>query len=363
MAHTIAQIAAALGAPALGDNGIEVDGVAEPADAGPRHLALAMKPDFARRLGAGAARAAVLWDGADWRALGLDAAILPPRPRYAMAGLTALFDPGQGWETGIHPSAVIHPGALIGAGVSVGPLCVIGRGARIGAGTVLGPQVHVGVDARIGQDGQLREGARIGARVVIGARFVAQPGAVVGGDGFSFVTPEASGVEKVRETLGSRGDARPQGWTRIHSLGAVEIGDDVEIGANTTIDSGTIRPTRVGSGTKIDNLVMIGHNVEIGRDCLLCGHVGVAGSTRIGDNVVLGGKTGVSDNIFIGDNVITGGGTIVLANIPAGRVMLGYPAMKMETTMEVFKGLRRLGRLFGDVAALKKTVSNPPTND
>ena len=141
------------------------------------------------------------------------------------------------------------------------------------------------------------------------------------------------------------------------------IDDDVEVGANATIDSGTVRPTRIGRGTKIDNLVMIGHNVEIGEDCLLCGLVGIAGSTRIGNHVVIGGKTGVTDNIFIGDNVITGGGTIVLANIPAGRVMLGYPAMKMETTMEVFKGLRRLKRLFSDVAELKKTVSNRPAND
>ena len=140
------------------------------------------------------------------------------------------------------------------------------------------------------------------------------------------------------------------------------IGDDVEVGANSTVDYGTIRDTRIGNGTKIDNQVMIGHNVLIGNDCLLCGHVGIAGSTRIGNNVVLAGKTGVSDNIFIGDNVITGGGTVVLANIPAGRVMLGYPAMKMDTTMEVFKGFRRLRRLFDDVSELKKTVSKPPHN-
>ena len=164
----------------------------------------------------------------------------------------------------------------------------------------------------------------------------------MGGDGFSYVTPEKSSVEQARQTLGDQGDTRSQAWTRIHSLGAVSIGDDVELGSNCTIDRGTIRDTRIGNGTKIDNLVMVGHNVEIGNDSLLCGCVGIAGSTRIGNNVVLGGQTGVSDNIFIGDNVITGGGTIVLSNIPAGRVMLGYPAMKMDTTMEIFKGLRRL---------------------
>lgn len=363
MSYTIKQIAEALGGEAAGDTAIEIDGLAEPGDATARQLALASKPDYAARLVDGGARAALLWAGADWREFGLEAAIFAPRPRYAMSSLTAMFDPGQGWAEGIHPSAIVEEGAQLGKGVSIGPLSLVASGARIGDGTVIGPQCHIGHDARIGPGGLLREGVRIGARVMIGARFIAQPGATIGGDGFSFVTPEVSSVEKVRETLGDRGETEAQGWVRIHSLGAVEIGDDVEIGANTTVDSGTIRPTRIGNGTKLDNLVMVGHNVEIGRDCLLCGQVGIAGSTRIGNNVVLGGKTGVSDNVFIGDNVITGGGTIVLANIPAGRVMLGYPAMKMDATMELFKGFRRLKRLFADVAELKKTVSNSPTND
>lgn len=363
MGYTIEQIAAALGIEAVGETGLDVEGVAEPADATERQLALAMKPEFAEKLAQGRARAAVLWADADWQGLGLAAAILAPRPRYAMSGLTAMLDPGQGWEDGIHPSALVSATAELGSGVSVGPFAVVEPGARIGAGTVIGPQAYVGRDTQIGAMGFLREGVKIGARVRIGERFIAQPGAAIGGDGFSFVTAETSGVENVRKTLGDTGEARAQPWTRIHSLGAVEIGDDVEVGANTTIDRGTIRSTRIGSGTKLDNLVMIGHNVEIGHDCLLCGQVGIAGSTRIGNNVVLGGKTGVSDNVFIGDNVITGGGTIVLANIPAGRVMLGYPAMKMENTMELFKGFRRLKRLFDDVAELKKTVSKRDTSD
>ena len=363
MAYTVEEIAAALGAEAFGAVDIRIRGVAEPGDAAADDLALAMKPDYAGALSEGAARAAVIWDGADWQALGLEAAIVTPRPRYAMSGVTTLLDPGQGWGDGVHPSSVVDPTATLGEGVSVGPLAVICAGARIGAGTVIGPQAFVGSDAVIGDNGFLREGVRIGARVRIGDRFIAQPGCAVGGDGFSYVTPDASGVEAARKSLGDQGEINPQAWTRIHSLGSVSIGDDVELGANCTIDRGTIRDTRVGNGTKIDNLVMIGHNVEIGNDSLLCGLVGIAGSTRIGNNVVLAGKTGVSDNIFIGDNVITGGGTIVLSNIPAGRVMLGYPAMKMDTTMEVFKGLRRLKRLYDDVASLKKAVSNRPPKD
>lgn len=363
MGYSIQQIADAIGGTAAGQTDLEVDGVAEPADATARHLAVAMKPEYAEALPEGAARAALLWDGADWAALGLAAAVLAPRPRYAMAGLTAMMDPGQGWGEGLHPAAVIHETAQIGDGVSVGPLAVICAGAQIGAGTVIGPQCFVGSEARIGPGGFLREGVRIGSRVHIGARFIAQPGGVVGGDGFSFVTAEPSSVEEVRKTLGDQGDAEQQSWTRIHSLGAVVIGNDVEIGANTTIDKGTIRSTRIGDGTKIDNLVMIGHNVEVGRDCLFCSMVGISGSTRIGNNVVLAGQTGVNDNIFIGDNVVTGGATKVFTNIPAGRVMLGHPAMKMETTVEVFKGLRRLKRLFDDVAELKKKVSKTSPSD
>lgn len=357
MGHTIQHIAASLGAEAFGDVGLLITGVAEPAMAGPQDLALAMKPAFAKGLGDGQAQAAMLWPGADWQALGLKAALIAPRPRFAMAGLSAMMDQGQGYATGIHPSAVIDPTADLGADVSVGPLAVISAGARIGAGSVIGPQCFIGVDTVIGQGSFLREAVRIGARVRIGDRFIAQPGATVGGDGFSFVTPEESSIERVRDSLGDQGETKAQSYARIHSLGSVTIGDDVELGANACIDRGTVRDTRIGNGVKFDNLAQIGHNVEIGNDSLICAQVGIAGSTRIGHNVVLGGQTGVSDNLFIGDHVITGGATKVLANVPAGRVMLGYPAMKMESHIEAYKGFRRLPRLFRDVAALQKTVS------
>ncbi|SLN36014.1 UDP-3-O-acylglucosamine N-acyltransferase [Roseovarius albus] len=363
MGYTIKQIANALGADVLGNADLVVEGVSEPADASREHLAMAMKPKFAEDLPKGAARAAFLWDGADWQGMGLEAAIVAHRPRYLMSGLTAFLDPGQGWDEGIHSTAVIHDTAQLGEGVTVGPLAVIGAGAVVGAHSVIGPQSYVGTEATLGEDCFLREGVKIGSRCVIGNRFIAQPGVAVGGDGFSYVTPEKSAVEQVRKTLGDRGEAAAQSWTRIHSLGAVEIGDDVEMGANSTVDKGTIRNTRIGSGTKIDNLVMIGHNVEVGTDCLFCSMVGISGSTKIGKNVVLAGQTGVNDNIFIGDNVVTGGATKVFSNIPAGRVMLGHPAMKMETTMEVFKGLRRLKRLYDDVAELKKTVLNQKQSD
>lgn len=363
MTYTVEQIATALGAQAFGAVDVQITGVAEPAMAGPNDLALAMSPKYATGLADGQARAAMLWQGADWQALGLKAAIVAPRPRFAMSGLSAMMDQGQGYAAGIHPSAVIDPTAELAEGVSVGPLTVIGPRARIGAGSVIGPQCFIGADVTLGQGAFLREGVKLGARVKIGARFIAQPGATVGADGFSFVTPEESTIERVRDTLGDQGELRAQSYARIHSLGNVTIGDDCELGANSCIDRGTVRDTRIGNGVKFDNLAQIGHNVEIGNDCLICAQVGVAGSTRIGNNVVLGGQTGVSDNVFIGDHVITGGATKVLANVPAGRVMLGYPAMKMETHIEVYKHLRRLPRLFRDVSLLQKTLTSRPDND
>lgn len=356
MTFTIEEIATALGAEAVGDLSFVIKGAAEPADAAPDDLALAMSAKYGEALTLGQARAAILWEGADWAGMGLDAAIFTGRPRVAMSSLTSMLDPGQGFTPGIHPSAVIDPTAHLAPDVSVGPLCVIGAGVRIGAGSVIGPHCTIGTDATLGVQAYLREMVSIGARVQIGDHFIAQPGARIGADGFSFVTPEVSGAENVRKTLGDQGDAKAQSWVRIHSLGAVEIGDDVECGANCTVDNGTIRNTRIGSGTKLDNLVHVGHNTRVGTDCLLCGQVGISGSVDIGNNVILGGQVGVVDNIFIGDNVIAAGGTKILSNAPAGRVMMGYPAIKMETHTEIYKAQRRLPRLARDVAALQKAV-------
>lgn len=357
MRHSLADIAAAIGATAEGDTTLTVTHAAEPAAAGPDALALAMDPKYAAGLAEGQAKAAILWPGADWRALGLQGAIFVTRGRLAMAGLTRVFDPGPEIAAGIHAMAVVDARAEIGDSAAIGPFAVIGRGARIGPRARIAAHVTIAENVVIGADCLILQGARIGAGVIIGDRFICQPGAVIGSDGFSFVTPEKSGVEEIRETLGARGEIRRQSWTRIHSLGTVEIGDDVEVGANSTIDRGTIRATRIGRGTKIDNLVHVGHNVQVGEDCLLCGQVGIAGSSRIGDRVVLAGQCGVGDNIFIGDDVIAGGATKMFSNVPAGRVMMGSPAMKMETHVEAYKGLRRLPRLFAQVAKLQESVT------
>ena len=202
MGYTVSEIASALGAKAVGAVDISISRASEPASAGRDALALAMDAKYADGLPKGQARAAILWDGADWQALGLEAAIFTPRPRYAMSGLTTLLDPGPEIEAGIHATAIIHPEAVIGEGAAIGPFVVIGRGAGIGARVRIASHVSVAEEAQIGDDALIMSGAKIGARVRIGDRFIAQPGGVVGSDGFSFVTPEKSTVEKARETLG-----------------------------------------------------------------------------------------------------------------------------------------------------------------
>jgi len=365
MSWTMAEIAAALGQPCLGDALLTIARAAEPQAAGPDDLAIALSPAWGARLAQGRARAALIWPGADWRALGLRAAVEAPRGRLALARLTGVLDPGPGLTPGLSAQALIEPGAELGADVWVGAFSVIGAGARIGPGTRIGAHVTIAPGAEIGAGGLILAGVRIGPRVRIGARVVVQPNAVIGADGFSFVTETPAALETARASLGqvAHGPATDATWHRIHSLGGVEIGDDVEIGANSTIDAGTIRATRVGRGSKIDNLVQVGHNVTIGQDCLLCAQAGIAGSARIGDRVVLGGKAGVGDNLQLGDDVVLGGGTIVLANVPPGAVMLGYPAMPMPRQIAAYKALRRLPRLLARLAGGEKPISKAPASD
>ena len=199
--------------------------------------------------------------------------------------------------------------------------------------------------------------------MTIGDDFTCHQNAVIGSDGFSFVTEDVSMVENARTTLGDTAGAAAQIWRKIHSLGGVEIGDGVEIGANSAVDYGTIRATRIGDRTKIDNLVHVAHNVVVGTDCLLCAHVGIAGSSTIGNHCVLAGQVGIADNIRLGDRVICGAASKVLSNVPSGRVVQGYPAVKMETHVEGYKALRRLPRLLERLKSGQNAVSMPSEND
>lgn len=201
-AMTVAELARALQAEAWGDLDAPVTGAAEPDAAGEGQIALAMAPRYAEALRPGAI--AMLAAGMDPAAFGLRAAIFAPRPRLAMAGLSRAFDPGPGIAPGIHPSAVIDPAAQIGEGAAIGPLAVIAAGARIGPRARIAAHAGIGEDAVVGADALILQGARICARVTAGDRLILQPNAVIGGDGFAFVTEHPSGVEQIRSTLGRR---------------------------------------------------------------------------------------------------------------------------------------------------------------
>jgi UDP-3-O-[3-hydroxymyristoyl] glucosamine N-acyltransferase len=359
---SVSDLARALGAQAQGDGSIMVHGAAEPESATADQIALGIQPAFAEALGRSAAKAAIVWAGADWRSLGLEAAIALPEGRHGLAGVTRIFDRPPELEAGIHPSAVIHPEAEIGEDASIGAFVVIAARARIGRGARILHHVSVAEDAVVGADALIHSGVRIGARVVIGDRFVAQPGAVIGSDGFSFVGSGPGTIEEAKER-GVMTATEASAYLRINSLGAVVIGDDVEVGANSCIDRATISQTRVGHGTKIDNLVQIGHNVQIGINCLICGQAGIAGSTTIGDGVVIGGAASVADHLRIGSHVVITGKSGVSSHVADNRIMMGCPAVEMDRNVEMYKALRRLPRVLARLAAGQKPVSNSGSND
>ena len=362
--HRISDIANALSARLVGATDMVVDGVCEPADAGLNQLAIAMDPKFASDLTKGRAQAAILWADADWQGLGLKAAILVDRPRVAMAALTAHLDDRVAMPACVHKTAIIDDTARIGADASIGPYVVIGADVVIGANARIGAQCTIGAGVKIGENCTLQPGVHIGSRVTIGNNFAAHSGVVIAGDGFSYVTAQKSAVETVRENMtDAQGSAPQKPWLKIHSIGGVSIGNDVEIGSNSSVDAGTIRPTSIGDGTKIDALVQVGHNVIVGQHCLLCAHVAVGGSARLGNGVVLGGQAGVADNITIGDGVVAGGASKILSNVPAGRAILGYPAVKMETHVETYKTLRRLPRIVQKLQGTQKPVSKTKSSD
>lgn len=356
---SVEELARALEGTARGDTAILLSGVAEPAKAGPTEAALAMQPAYAAQIRDGRARVAILWPGADWQAMGLAAAIEATRPRLLLAGVSHAFERRAEIAPGVHPTAFVDPSAVIGAGVAVGPFAFVGARSVIGDGTRIHSHASVAEDARIGRDALLHSGVRIGPRVRIGERFIAQPGAVVGADGFSYVTRRPGVVEEARETGAITSD-EVQPYVRINSLGSVVIGDDVEVGANSCIDRGTVADTMIGDGTKIDNLVQVGHNVRIGRHCQLCGQAGVAGSTVVGDGTVLSGRSAVADHLRVGSNSVVTGNTGVSSHVGDKRIMAGYPAVRMDQWVEMYKALRRLPRV---LARLEKGVFKPGSSD
>lgn len=356
--YTIKEIAAALGTEAAGDLSIKVTSVNEPQSANADELALAMDESYSEALLQGRAQTAILWQGADWQALGMKAVIFAPRSRYVLSGVTRFFEQKVDIAEGIHASAIIDPSAEIGKNPAIGPFVVVGARVRLGDNVRIASHCSISEDTVIGDNALLYQGVRIGARIQIGNDFIAQPNTVVGVDGFSYVTPKPGAVEEARASGVISDASKTAGFARIYSLGSVIIGDRVELGANCAIDRGTVANTVIGDGTKLDNLVHIGHNVTIGTNCLICGQVGIAGSAIIGDRVVLAGQCGVADHVTIGSDVIAAGKSGISSHVPPKRLIMGSPAVKMQTNVESYKAIRRLPRLVAKVATLEKAMKN-----
>jgi UDP-3-O-[3-hydroxymyristoyl] glucosamine N-acyltransferase len=333
----IKDVAQALGGRLDGDGAIEVSRVVHPAKAElPSDLALAMNADAVASLAGSKAQAVVVSTDHPVPAGSLPAVIAVSDARIALAKLTAIFDPGPAHDGGIHPTAVIAPDAKLSEGVNVGAHAVIGALSRVGAGTTIMPHVTVGAAVKIGARGLLHCGARIGDRTIIGDRVIIHPNAVIGSDGFSFAPDLMSATTYTANVKVSR----------VHSLGNVSLGDDVEVGACSTIDRATIESTCIGSGTKIDNHVHIGHNVTIGDGCIVCGKVGISGSVTIGRRVRIAGGVGIGDHLSIGDEAVIGAGSAVVTNIPAGAFVSGYPAVPHPRAIEQYVYIGRLKKMY-----------------
>jgi UDP-3-O-[3-hydroxymyristoyl] glucosamine N-acyltransferase len=341
------EIAGALAASITGDETLEIDRIVHPADAeGPRDLAIALTDEAFGLLGSSRAAAAVVPAKSQAAAEPLTLVRVDGNERITLAVLTAMFDRGPDVGDAVHRSAEISPDARVAAGVRIGPLTTVGARSRIGTGGVLSAHVTVGADVTIGENCIIHPGVVIGDRTVIGDRVIIQANAVIGSDGFSFMP--------VRNPDGSPGvEGKPK---RIHSVGRVVIGDDVEIGASTTIDRATLRETRIGNGTKIDNQVQIAHNVTIGESCLICGMVGLAGSVTIGDRAILAAGAALADHLTVGSEATLAAGAFSGSHIPPGTIYSGSPAARHDLTLERYMQVGRLRMLYPRVDDLKKRV-------
>jgi UDP-3-O-[3-hydroxymyristoyl] glucosamine N-acyltransferase len=354
---SLKEIADAIGGRLIGDGSLRIARLAHPADVlGPEDLALAMGSKLLPLLKDSKAIAAVV-SGNETESSFVETRIVVDRPRVALAKLTTLFAKPVSLPPGIHPTAVIEESATVGKNAAIGAFVYIGANARIGDNATLHPQSYIGEGATIGDDALIYAGAKIGSGTEIGHRAIIHFNASIGSDGFSFVTPQVGSVEEAKAGSSGTVTASNAALIRIASLAPVVLGDDVEIGANTSIDRGTVSSTRIGNGTKIDNQVQIGHNVRVGENCMICGRVGIAGSAVIGDRVVLGGAVGVADHVTIGDDAIAMAMSGIAGNIAPRTIVGGIPAAPREKMMESLFNLGRLKSLFKKVEETIERVS------
>ena len=332
---TLRELAERLGCRLEGDGAVEIGRVASLEDAGAGDVAFFVNPRYAPVLRRTRASAVILADTAPPAPCAM---LRTANPYLAFANALSIFRPASQPPSGIAPMSVVASDAVLGGDVSVGPFSSIGRNARIGDRTVIHPHVFVGDGAVIGADCVIHSHVAIRERVVIGSRVIIQNGAVIGSDGYGFVKRSDGTYQKIPQTAG------------------VVIEDDVEIGANTTIDRPAVGETRIRAGAKIDNLVQVGHGVTVGRNTLLVAQVGIAGSTTIGDNVTLAGQVGVAGHVTIGNGVSAVGQSGITNSVPEGSFVSGYPAIENREWLKSSAIFRKLPELRKRVADLDRRL-------
>jgi UDP-3-O-[3-hydroxymyristoyl] glucosamine N-acyltransferase len=330
-------LAARLACRLDGDGDLEIGRVAGIQEAVPGDVTFLANPKYERALASTRASAVIVRDAAPAAPC---ATLRTSNPYLAFARAVGLLTPPAPPSPGIHPLASIAPGARLGADVSIGPFVVIDAGVSIGDRTVVMSHVAIGRGSRLGADCLIHSHVAVRERVTIGDRVVLQNGVVIGADGYGFVRRQDGTHEKI-----------PQ-------VATVVIEDDVEIGANTTVDRPAVGETRIGAGTKIDNLVMIGHGVTLGRDVLLAAQVGIAGSTDVGDAVVFGGQVGVGGHLTIGAGAVAVGQSGVTHSLDAGVMVAGYPAIESREWRKASVIFRRLPELKRRIVELEAQVAD-----
>jgi UDP-3-O-[3-hydroxymyristoyl] glucosamine N-acyltransferase len=337
---TVGEIAELLHGKVIGNSQAAIRGLAKIEEAGPDDLTFIANPKYAKYLEE--SRAGVILVNSSLTPSD-GTVIVVDDPYLCFVKLLEIFYPEvREVEIGIHPSAAVDNTAELGEGVAVGACCVIESGARIGAETVLYPHAFVGCNVVIGDHCTIHSHASLRCGVRLGNHVVIQNGAVIGSDGFGF----AAEMEKFR---------------KIPQVGIVVIEDDVEIGANTTIDRATIGQTLIRRGTKIDNLCQIAHNVTIGRHCVIAAQTGIAGSTSIGDHCQMGGQVGMVGHLKIGDGAMFGAQSGVSNNVASGSIVSGSPSRPIAAWRRIEASLNRLPDLLKRVREIEKQLENQPT--
>jgi UDP-3-O-[3-hydroxymyristoyl] glucosamine N-acyltransferase len=336
MIFTAGEIAARVRGTVEGDPSVQLRGVAGLAEAGEGDLSFLANARYERLVGATKASAVVV--GPDWKGAAPCTLIRARSADAAFADAAAMIvPPDPRPEPGIHGSAVVAPDAVLGRDVTIGPQCVVGAGASIGAGTVLTALCFVGARAVIGRDCLLHPLSSVRERCRLGDRVILHNGAVIGSDGFGYV----------RE---------PSGWRKIPQVGIVEVGDDVEIGANTTVDRARFGKTVIGNGVKLDNLVQVAHNVRIGDHTAMAAQVGISGSASVGAKVQVGGQAGVVGHVHVGDGAVLAAKAGATKDIPPGSFVSGFPAIPHRDDMRIHAMVARLPELRARVDRIERKM-------